>query len=52
MLVKLLGLQIKVIDTEGMVEVRDLTKIRLVMVLLEGIRFVQAKQVKMSLWNP
>ena len=35
---ELLDLQIKVIDMQGMVEVRDLTKIRLVMVSLEVVQ--------------
>ena len=37
-LVELLDLQIKVMDMEGMVEIRDLTKILLVMVLLEVVQ--------------
>ena len=38
MLVELLDLQIKVMDMEGMMEVRDLTKIQLVMVSLEVVQ--------------
>lgn len=40
LLAELLGMEIKVMDMEGMVEVRDLTQIQLVMVLLEGVLVV------------
>lgn len=39
-------------DTEGMVEVRDLTKIRLVMVMLEVVQIaiLVGKSYRMRLW--
>ncbi len=40
LLVELLSMEIKVMDTEGKVEVRDLMQMRLVMVLLEGVLVV------------